>query len=176
MIIYNFINLNLLIIVNYLLIMFTTSIFITEGRYADKVNFNLLDIYNKDFITIEWEGQSKKTTYDGDEFGVGSHIFYRPKNNKQKYFIYLGQVKTSRVIKERTETAPIKKKFTLEINEIKFCKYTDDDKKKDEERGFKACGKYFRAAMRKLHLKIKNGSQFQGAYKHESNFMNLLDL
>ena len=140
-----------------------TSIFITEeNNYNDKL------IYNKEenLLKIEWEGQNKTKKNDGDEFGVDSYIFYRKK--KSKPFRYLGQVTKSKVIKNRTENNPIKKEFEI-VKNVKLCNYTETDERIDKEKGYKNCGKYIRAAMRKLNLKIKNGSQFQGAYKHEPN-------
>ena len=167
--------------------MFVTSIFITEGKYDDKVNLNIKDLYNLDKLVIQWEGQAKTRKYDSEEYGVGSYIFYRPKSIKEKYFIYLGKVSKSTIIRDRVKgiketeeneevkEIPIKKEFEILIDNIIFCKFTDKDEEQDNLHNYPKPGKYYRAAMRRLNLHIKNGNQREGAYKHSLEPFDLLN-
>lgn len=122
------------------------SIFITD----DKVNIDLHDIYEKDYIKIEWEGQTNSSSLD--HFGIGTHIFYR--RIKSNFFIYLGKVYKEKIKRERTDDRPIKKKFYIKADSIIFCPFTTKDEEIDGELSYNNSGKFIRAAMRKLKLPV----------------------
>ena len=77
-----------------------TCIMITKGKFNDKKKTLDDGLYK-----IEWEGQKTRDIYD-NHIDKGTHVFWR-KNNSIP-FTYLGKVINRTLIKERTETNPIK--------------------------------------------------------------------